>query len=64
MRANCRTIGALAPGNAVKLNVLHKGQDKVINLTLGQLPNTVEQGRQRQQRQGRATKAPTCPSSV
>jgi hypothetical protein len=22
--------------------VLHKGQDKVINLTLGQLPNTVE----------------------
>jgi serine protease Do len=37
-----RTIGGLAPGNAVKLNVLHKGQDKVINLTLGQLPNTVE----------------------
>src|SRR5471030_1839094 len=36
------TIGGLAPGNAVKLNVLHKGQDKVINLTLGQLPNTVE----------------------
>jgi len=29
-------------GNAVKLNVLHKGQDKVINLTLGQLPNTLE----------------------
>jgi serine protease Do len=26
----------------VKLNVTHKGQDKVINLTLGQLPNTVE----------------------
>jgi serine protease Do len=37
-----RTIGGLAPGNAVKLNVLQKGQDKVINLTLGQLPNTVE----------------------
>ena len=37
-----RTIGGLAPGNAVKLNVLHKGQEKVINLTLGQLPNTVE----------------------
>lgn len=37
-----RTIGGLAPGNAVKLNVLHKGQDKVINLTLGQLPKTVE----------------------
>jgi serine protease Do len=26
----------------VKLNVLHKGQEKVVNLTLGQLPNTVE----------------------
>jgi serine protease Do len=26
----------------VKLNVLHKGQDKVVNMTLGQLPNTVE----------------------
>jgi serine protease Do len=26
----------------VKLNVLHKGQDKVVNLTLGQLPNSVE----------------------
>ena len=37
-----RTIGGLAPGNAVKLNVLHKGQDKVVNLTLGQLPNTIE----------------------
>ena len=37
-----RTIGGLAPGNAVKLNVLQKGQDKVINLTLGQLPNTIE----------------------
>src|SRR5438874_9504951 len=37
-----RTIGGLAPGAAVKLNVLQKGQDKVVNLTLGQLPNTVE----------------------
>src|SRR3569832_743801 len=41
-RELARTIGGLAPGIAVKLNVLHKGQDKVINLTLGQLPNTVE----------------------
>lgn len=41
-RELARTIGGLAPGDAVKLNVLHKGQDKVINLTLGQLPNTVE----------------------
>lgn len=41
-RELARTIGGLAPGAAVKLNVLHKGQDKVVNLTLGQLPNTVE----------------------
>jgi serine protease Do len=41
-RELARTIGGIAPGNAVKLNVLHKGQDKVVNLTLGQLPNTLE----------------------
>ena len=41
-RELARTIGGLAPGTAVKLNVLHKGQDKVVNLTLGQLPNTIE----------------------
>ncbi len=41
-RELARTIGGFAPGTAVKLNVLHKGQDKVINLTLGQLPNTLE----------------------
>ncbi len=41
-RELARTIGSLAPGNTVKLNVLHKGQDKVISLTLGQLPNTLE----------------------
>jgi serine protease Do len=41
-RELARTIGGLAPGNAVKLNVLHKGTDKVINLTLGQLPNSME----------------------
>jgi serine protease Do len=36
-RELARTIGGLAPGNAVKLNVLHKGADKVV-----QLPNTLE----------------------
>src|ERR1700723_1072376 len=41
-RELARTIGGLAPGSSVKLNVLHKGQDKVVNLTLGQLPNTLE----------------------
>ncbi|MHC2436944.1 Do family serine endopeptidase [Bradyrhizobium sp. USDA 4451] len=41
-RELARTIGGIAPGNAVKLNVLHKGQDKVVNITLGQLPNNLE----------------------
>ena len=41
-RELARTIGGLSPGTAVKLNVLHKGEDKTINLTLGQLPSTLE----------------------
>jgi serine protease Do len=41
-RELARTIGSLAPGASVKLNVIHKGQDKVVDLTLGQLPATLE----------------------
>jgi serine protease Do len=41
-RELARTIGGLSPGTAVKLNVLHKGQDKTVNLNLGQLPNALE----------------------
>src|ERR1700733_14464704 len=41
-RELARTIGSLPPGTAVKLSVLHKGQDKMIALNLGQLPNTLE----------------------
>jgi serine protease Do len=41
-RELARTIGGFAPGNTVKLNVLHKGEEKAVSLTLGQLPNTVE----------------------
>src|SRR6201999_2612366 len=41
-RELARTIGGIPPGSAVKLNVLHKGADKIVNLTLGTLPNTVE----------------------
>jgi serine protease Do len=41
-RELARTIGGMAPGASVKLDVLHKGQDKVVNLTLGQLPNNIE----------------------
>ena len=55
-RELARTIGALAPGAAVKLNVLSKGQDKVVNLTLGQLPNTVEAKLDTDKDKGGATK--------
>jgi serine protease Do len=41
-RELARTIGSFAPGTSIKLNILHKGTDKVVNLTLGTLPNTVE----------------------
>jgi serine protease Do len=41
-RELARTIGGIAPGSSIKLGVLHKGQEKDINLTLGTLPNTVE----------------------
>src|ERR1700694_2100045 len=41
-RELARTLGGVSPGTAVKLDVLHKGQDKIVNLTLGQLPNSLE----------------------
>jgi serine protease Do len=41
-RELARTIGSMPPGASVKLDVLHKGDSKVINLTLGQLPNNIE----------------------
>jgi serine protease Do len=34
-----KTIGAMQPKADVKLSVLHKGSEKTINLTLGQLPS-------------------------
>jgi serine protease Do len=38
-RELARIIGGFAPGSTVKLDVLHKGKDKIVSLTLGQLPN-------------------------
>ncbi len=38
-RELARTIGGMAPGTTVKLVVLHKGQDKILSMTLGELPN-------------------------
>jgi serine protease Do len=41
-RELARIIGGFAPGNAVKLDVLHKGNSKVVDLNLGKLPNAQE----------------------
>jgi len=41
-RELARTIGGFAPGNSIKLDVLHKGQDKVVNLTLDKMPSEKE----------------------
>ncbi|CAM5425297.1 putative periplasmic serine endoprotease DegP-like OS=Afipia felis OX=1035 GN=mucD_2 PE=3 SV=1 [Afipia felis] len=40
-RELARTIGGLAPGSSIKLGVLRKGVEKVVTLTLGELPNSV-----------------------
>ena len=53
-----RTIGAMAPGAKVKLDVTQKGQERTVDLTLGELPNQREarasidgdRGQQRSQR--------------
>ena len=37
-----RTIGGMAPGSNVKLNVVQKGQERTVDLTLGVLPNQRE----------------------
>src|SRR6516162_3144198 len=60
-RELARTIGAMAPGATVKLNVLHKGEDKVVNLMLGQLPNTVEAKADNDDNKGGATRGTDVP---
>jgi serine protease Do len=37
-RELARTIGGIAPGNSVKLDVLHQGRTETVDLTLGKLP--------------------------
>jgi serine protease Do len=41
-RELARVISGIAPGTTAKLDVLHQGKTKVVNLTLGQLPNAQE----------------------
>jgi serine protease Do len=38
-RELARRIGTMAPGTAVKLTLMHQGQEKIVTLTLGTLPN-------------------------
>src|SRR5689334_13993914 len=37
-----KRIGGMAPKTSIKLTVLHKGTEKAVNLTLGELPNAKE----------------------
>lgn len=61
-RELARTIGGMAPGTTVKLDVLHKGQDKILSMTLGELPNAKTAKADTDQddgaRAGRGTKVP------
>jgi serine protease Do len=57
-RELARTIGTLAPGTAVKLNVLHQGKDETVNLTLGQLPNSQQANAEDAGRGGHETDVP------
>jgi serine protease Do len=41
-RELARVISGTAPGTTAKLDVLHQGKTKVVNLSLGQLPNAKE----------------------
>ncbi|MGO9356346.1 MAG: Do family serine endopeptidase [Xanthobacteraceae bacterium] len=41
-RELARIVGGMAPGSSVKLDLLHKGKDKSVSLTLGHLPDAQE----------------------
>jgi serine protease Do len=41
-RELARQIGGLPPGTSVRLSILHKGSEKTVTMTLGQLPNERE----------------------
>ncbi|WP_425328747.1 Do family serine endopeptidase [Rhodopseudomonas palustris] len=41
-RALARTISMMAPGTSVKLDVLHKGEQKSMTLTLAEMPNDTQ----------------------
>ena len=51
-RELARRIGTMAPGTAVKLNLVHQGQEKTVTLTLGTLPNEHQASNQEGQHAG------------
>ena len=48
-RELARKIGTMAPGTAVKLGLIHDGQDKTVTLTLGTLPNEKQAANQQKE---------------
>jgi serine protease Do len=48
-RELARKIGTMAPGTAVKLSLIHDGQDKTVTLTLGTLPNEKQAANQQKE---------------
>jgi serine protease Do len=52
-RELARKIGTMAPGNSVKLGVIHDGASKTVTLTLGTLPNEKQAGNEQNQRDQR-----------
>ena len=54
-RALARTIGMMAPDSSIKLDILRKGESKILTVTLGQMPNERRQTMAESQ-QGAATK--------
>ncbi|HEV3022882.1 MAG TPA: Do family serine endopeptidase, partial [Pirellulales bacterium] len=50
-RELARKIGTMAPGTAVKLSLIHDGQDKTVTLTLGTLPNDKQAANEQTQHQ-------------
>ena len=59
-----KKIGALPPKTSVKLSVLHKGSDKTITLTLGEMPNQKEAKNTRFNDDEDSEAAPILPSSA
>jgi serine protease Do len=46
-----RKIAVLAPGNTAKIGVFHNGQEKIVTVTLGELPRTPAQAKVNEQKE-------------